>query len=140
MRWGNSIAKGKGTMARGDNGVKRNGAARTDLEPYYRLVEMQKQMIELIQQNAQAERACAALRDQLAREVEAMARSRRSLPSRLRHSASDLLKRLLRRNTGPTNLARAFAIGWSQPFVQRGGTPAPQRPGVEARKPSCAVS
>jgi hypothetical protein len=128
-------------MARGNNGVKRNGAAKTDLEPYYRLVEMQKQLIELIQQNAHAERACAALREQLAREVEAMARSRRSLPDRLRHSASGLLTRLLRRNNRPANLVRGpFAVGWSQPFDPRGGEPASYRPGVEPRNRGCAIS
>ena len=83
-----------------------------DLGPYYRLVEMQKQMIDLIQQNAHTERECAALRDDLARELETVARSRRRLPERLRESASGLLKRLLRWNDGePRDAREAFKMG-----------------------------
>ena len=85
-------------MARSANGVETNKSGNGDLEPYYRLVELQKQMIDLIQKNAHAKRECAALREQLAREVEALARSRRGLPERLRHFASAVLGRLLRRN------------------------------------------
>jgi len=85
-------------MARDANGVQAEKSAVEDLEPYYRLVEMQKQMIDLIQQNAHTERECAVLREQLARELELVARSRRRLPERLRESASGLLKRLMRRS------------------------------------------
>ena len=81
-------------MARGANGVETDKSGNGNLEPYYRLVELQKQMIDLIQKNAHAKRECSALREQLAREVEALARSRRSLPERLRHFASGLLERL----------------------------------------------
>jgi hypothetical protein len=85
-------------MARSTNGVETDKSGNGDLEPYYRLVELQKQMIDLIQKNAHAKRECAALREQLAREVEALARSRRGLSERLRHFASAVLERLLRRN------------------------------------------
>ena len=85
-------------MATGANGMETDRSGNGDLEPYYRLVELQKQMIDLIQKNAHAKRECAALREQLAREVEALARSRRTLPERLRHFASGLFERLLRRN------------------------------------------
>jgi hypothetical protein len=115
-------------MVRGANEVEMEKSAGTDLEPYYRLIEMQKQMIDLIQQNAHTERECAALREQLAREVEALARSRRSLPDRLRNSASGLLQRFLRRNGGSAPESRGtFAIGWVDPFNGRDASPTPQR-------------
>ena len=81
-------------MARGANGVETGKSGNGNLEPYYRLVELQKQMIDLIQKNAHAKRECSVLREQLAREVEALARSRRGLPERLRHFASGLFERL----------------------------------------------
>jgi hypothetical protein len=46
-----------------------------DLEPYRRLIELQKQMIELVQQHEKTKGECAALRTQL---LDEMAGSRRS--------------------------------------------------------------
>jgi hypothetical protein len=63
------------------------------LELYGRLVELQKQMIDLVQQNAEVERECAQLRAHLDREAEALFRSTRTLRSRLRRAAGQLLKR-----------------------------------------------
>jgi len=40
--------------------------AAEDLEPYRRLVELQKQMIEMAQQQEQSKRKCDALREQMA--------------------------------------------------------------------------
>jgi hypothetical protein len=68
-----------------------------DLKPYYRLIELQKQMIELVQQNEQSERECTALRAQLAREADELYRAHRGMSQRLRRSASALLRRLWRR-------------------------------------------
>jgi hypothetical protein len=48
------------------------------LESYRRLVELQKQMIQLAQQNERAKRECAELRDRVAIEVIARMESRRS--------------------------------------------------------------
>jgi hypothetical protein len=94
---------------------------------------MQKQMIDLIQQNAHTKRECAALREQLAQEVEALARSRRSLPDRLRNCASSLLQRLLRRNGRKRkDVHGPFAIGWNQPFDERNGFSSSQRPGLNS--------
>src|SRR5690349_9051389 len=45
-----------------------------DREPYRRLIDLQKQMIELVQQHARTKRECTALREQL---LEEMARPRR---------------------------------------------------------------
>jgi hypothetical protein len=120
-------------MVRGERAVEMDKSEGKDLEPYYRLIEMQKQMIDLIQQNAHAERECAALRVQLAREAEALARSRRSLPDRLRNSAAVLLRRLLWRNGHKRKDARGpFALGWSQPFDERNGLPSSQRPSLNS--------
>lgn len=116
-------------MVRGERAMEMDKSEGKDLEPYYRLIEMQKQMIDLIQQNAHRERECAALREQLAREVEALARSRRSLLDRLRESALGRFKRLLGRNGHTMREAQGpFSVGWSQPFDVRGAPPAPERP------------
>ena len=63
--------------------------AAQDLEPYRRLVELQKQMIELAQQQAQAKRRCDALREQMTRAVGGRRPVRRDPPQRL---AARLLK------------------------------------------------
>ena len=65
-----------------------------DLEPYYRLIELQKQMIDLVQQNEQAQRQCAELRARLAREADELYRAHSGVGYRLRKSASGLLRRL----------------------------------------------
>lgn len=107
-------------MARGENGGRTGEPQGGDLEPYYRLIELQRQMMELIQQNARAERECAALRKQLLREVEALARSRRSLPERLRHSASRLFNRWPGRSDNPARDSRKlFGLSWSPLFALR---------------------
>jgi len=107
-------------MARGANEVQTQGSNGEDLEPYYRLIEMQKQMIDLIQQNAHTERTCAVLRERLVQEFEAGARPRRALPHRLRESAVVLFKRLLRRNgNASANPQRYADITWSQSFQIR---------------------
>ena len=107
-------------MARGENGVATEQPEGGDLEPYYRLIELQKQMMDLLQQNARAERECAALRRQLLREAEALARSRRSLPERLRASAFRLWQRWGGRAGAPARDARKrLRLGWSPPFALR---------------------
>ena len=56
----------------------------SDLEAYRRLVELQKQMIELSYQHEQSLRECEVLRAQVAREIAARLRGNPSLPQRLR--------------------------------------------------------
>jgi hypothetical protein len=63
------------------------------LESYRRLVELQKQMIELSQQYEQSKRECAALREQVQREITQPARGNK-LPRRLQQTAGRLLKRV----------------------------------------------
>jgi hypothetical protein len=55
-----------------------------DLEPYRRLVELQKQMIELAQHHKQSRRACEALRAQIERETSVRFRGNSTLKQRLR--------------------------------------------------------
>ena len=47
-----------------------------DLEPYRRLVELQRQMIELVRQHQKTKSECAALREQLVDEMTKRRRSR----------------------------------------------------------------
>jgi len=67
------------------------GAAR-DLEPYRRLVDLQKQMIELAQQHEQTKRRRDVLHEQMAREIAGRRPVRRGLRHRLQQSAVKLLK------------------------------------------------
>jgi len=67
------------------------------LEPYRRLIELQKQIIELVEQNAETKRQCIMLREQLAREADALLWSRRAACFRLRAVAVSVLQRLFGR-------------------------------------------
>lgn len=85
-------------MLRDDEKLERAKPEATGLESYRRLIELQKQMIELSQQHERSRRECEALRDVVAREVAA----RRSATGRLRNSAAKLFK------GSPLALARQF--------------------------------
>jgi hypothetical protein len=65
-----------------------------DLEPYRRLVELQKQMIEMAQQHEQTKRRRDALREQMVREVVDRQIVRPGLRERLRQSAANLWQRM----------------------------------------------
>jgi hypothetical protein len=65
-----------------------------DLAPYRRLVELQKQMIELAQQHEQTKRRRDVLREQMVREVTDRRPVRRGLRHRLQQSGAKLLKRV----------------------------------------------
>ena len=65
-----------------------------DLEPYRRLVELQKQMIELAEQHEQAKRRRDALHEQMVREAANRRQDGRGLRHRLQQSAAKLLKRV----------------------------------------------
>ena len=75
-------------MLRDDEQLERAGPEATGLESYRRLIELQKQMIELSQYHEQSRRECDALRDVVAREVAA----RHSAVGRLRNSAGKLFR------------------------------------------------
>jgi len=78
------------------NVLKNEGSdtAAKDLEPYRRLVELQKQMIDLAQQHDQTRRRRDALREQMTREAVDRRPGRRGLQHRLKRSAARLLKRV----------------------------------------------
>jgi regulator of replication initiation timing len=63
-----------------------------ELEPYRRLVELQKQVTELAQQNEKARQECAALRERLADEVIGRLHSHRGLRERLRLKANAVMR------------------------------------------------
>lgn len=79
-------------MARSDDKLERAKSAVTDLESFRRLIELQKEMIELSQHHEKSRRECDALRDVVAREVATRARQQNSAAGKLRSSASKLLK------------------------------------------------
>jgi hypothetical protein len=70
------------------------------LESYQRLVELQKQMIQLAQQNERAKQECAELRELVATEVISRTETRRSL----RQKANKALKQSPRAAVTKSNL------------------------------------
>jgi hypothetical protein len=77
-------------------GVQRKPVSRerpADLEPFERLIELQKQIIELVERNADAKRECLRLRAQLDHETEKLFRSTQGIVFRLRRGAARLFKR-----------------------------------------------
>ena len=81
-------------MARHWNNNGEEKAAGDDLEPYRRLVELQKQMIELAQQHEQTRQRRDALHEQMVREAAGRRHRRRGWRHRLHQSAAKLLKRV----------------------------------------------
>jgi phage-related tail protein len=79
-------------MARSDDKLERAKSEVTGLESYRRLIELQKQMIELSQHHERSRRECDALRDVVAREVAEQMRIRQSPSARLRATATKLFK------------------------------------------------
>jgi hypothetical protein len=67
-----------------------------DLEPYRRLIEVQKQLAEMARKHEQARRECEALRERMAREVFESIRWQDKLRYRLRLRAHKILRRLPR--------------------------------------------
>ena len=81
-------------MSRGRNENPEVKTVARDLEPYRRLVDLQKQMIELAQQHEHAKRKRDDLHEQMVREVADRRHDRRGLRHRLQRSAARLLKRV----------------------------------------------
>ncbi|KAB2649642.1 MAG: hypothetical protein DVB33_06180 [Verrucomicrobia bacterium] len=75
-------------MSRSDEKLEWAKPVATGLESYRRLIELQKQMIELSQHHAKSRRECDALRTVVAREVAA----RHSAVGRMRNSAGKFFK------------------------------------------------
>ena len=90
-------------MSRGRNENPGMKKVADDLGPYRRLVELQKQMIELAQQHEQSKRRRDALHEQMVREVADRRTGRCGLRHRLQQSAAKLLKRVPGFAAGKTN-------------------------------------
>ena len=80
-------------MARSDDKLEGTKPGENGLESYRRLIELQKQMIELSQHHERSRRECDALRDVVAQEVAEHVRGRNSTVARLRATAGKLFKR-----------------------------------------------
>jgi hypothetical protein len=80
-------------MLRDDDKLERARPGATGLESYRRLIELQKQMIELSQHHECSRRECEALRNVVAQEVAEHVRRRNSTVARLRATAGKLFKR-----------------------------------------------
>ena len=81
-------------MAPGGNDKPGEKKVADDLEPYRRLVELQKQMIELAQQHERTKRRRDALHELMAREVANRQLHHQGWRHRLQQSAVNLLKRV----------------------------------------------
>jgi len=81
-------------MFRGGNENLGLNMVEDDLEPYRRLVELQKQMIEVAQQHEQTKRRRDVLRELMVRETAGRRPDRRGLRHRLQQSAVNILKRV----------------------------------------------
>ena len=82
-------------MQRGREHKSNAKQAGDELEPYRRLLEIQKQLVEMAEQHEQTKRECAALREQVAREMLEPRRWKTDM-RRLQRSAARLLRRLSR--------------------------------------------
>lgn len=77
-------------MARDGKELQTGRQAGNNLEAYRRLVELQRQMIEVAQQHEQSKRECEALRAQIAHEIVTNLNDKRLLHQRLRTAVSRL--------------------------------------------------
>ena len=84
-------------MARGMKTIQAGETSVNDVESYRRLVELQKQIIELAQQNEYAKMACAQLRDRVAAEVFSRPRARKHSHQKAHEPLTEL----------PVNLAKS---------------------------------
>ncbi len=82
-------------MLRDEEEIQTTKLVADDLEPYRRLIELQKQMIGLVQQHEKTKRECAALRAQLLKEMAWPWHRRRSLRQGIGWAAAGLLKHVV---------------------------------------------
>lgn len=92
-------------MARSDDTLERAKPKTNGLESYRRLIELQRQMIELSQLHEQTKRERDALREEVAREVIEPMLARRRLRHWLQHSTAKYLRRF--RNLSLFNLEKS---------------------------------
>ena len=86
-------------MARGKETLQNGKQVADDLEPYRRLIEIQKQLVNLSKQHEATRREFDALRERVARELTEAPRPKAGVQQRLRRSVSKLLKQLSRITT-----------------------------------------
>jgi len=80
-------------MGKGEKTAATAEQVPVDLEPYRRLIEIQKQLVRMAEQHEQSRRECDVLRQQVAREMEALRHVKSGMRHRLRQSASRVFKR-----------------------------------------------
>lgn len=81
-------------------GARQLGASQfeaEDMGQYQELIELQKQIVKIAEQNAVTQQRCARLREQLDREVNALIGPRRPVHERLREAAAGMFDRLRKR-------------------------------------------
>ena len=81
-------------------GARQLGASQLEAEDmgqYQELIELQKQIVKIAEQNAVTQQRCARLREQLDREVNALIGPRRPVHERLREVAAGMFGRLVKR-------------------------------------------
>jgi predicted nucleic acid-binding Zn-ribbon protein len=83
-------------MARGKETLQNGKQVADDLEPYRRLIEIQKQLVHLSKQHEATRREFDALRERVARELTEAPRAKAGVSQRLRRSVAKLLKQLSR--------------------------------------------
>jgi hypothetical protein len=96
-------------MSQGDEPVTGDQPNGDSLAAYRRLIELQRQMIELGQQHEQSKRECATLREQVTQAASARRRNGKTMRHRLRESAARLLRRMpgFSVATNPVNVFKA---------------------------------
>lgn len=77
-----------------------------DLGQYQQLIELQKQIVAVAEQNAATQQRCARLRAQLEREVDALVGPRRPVHERLRETAAGIFGRWVKRPEAPASTKR----------------------------------
>ena len=90
-------------------GARQLGASQLEAEDigqYQELIELQRQIVEVAEQNAAAQRRCAHLREQLDREVNALIGPRRPVHERLREAAAGMFGRMLKRTDAAPDTKR----------------------------------
>jgi hypothetical protein len=95
-------------MARSGKPLERAKPATTDLESYRRLVELQKEIVELAEQYKLSKRQRDELFAKVVREVDERWQNRNSVRRRLQQAATRLLERSKLPGTGPMLRWRAL--------------------------------
>ena len=67
-----------------------------DIGQYKQLIELQKQIVAVAEQNAATQRRCARLREHLERELDALSGPRRPVHERLRETAAGVFGRWIK--------------------------------------------